>query len=180
MAVASASVLLAACGREEIPGGALPTDVSGLRSAGVTRIDAERLAAEALEPESLADVLDAAGFASAVERSYISTLPGVRRLDAVLIRFGSEAGAARYLDWLGDHASDLIGRADLATEHRLDGVPIYIHVPDGCCPKEQVVALAAWRDGPYVARVLVAGPDADGAEAVEMISALRARVSTDA
>ncbi|HEX5950209.1 MAG TPA: hypothetical protein VFZ96_04355 [Actinomycetota bacterium] len=178
--MASASVLLAACGREDIPGSALPAQVSGFRSASVTAIDAERLAAEAVDPEELGSVLDAAGFTSAVERSYTSTLPAIRRVDAILARFESDAGATRYLDWLGDHASELIGRAELATEHRLDGVPIYIHLPDGCCPKEQVVALAAWRDGPYVARAVVAGPDADGAAAVELIAALRDGIAVDA
>jgi hypothetical protein len=159
---------------------ALPAQAPGFRSASVERIDADELAAEAIDRQALASILDAAGFASAVERSYTSTRPGNRRIQAVLIRFDSGPGAARYLAWLGDHVSDLIGEARTDDEHRLDGVPIYIHQPDGCCPKEQVVALAAWRDGPYVARAVVAGSDADGAEVAELISALRDAIAIDA
>lgn len=176
----AASVVLAACGRAEIPNTALPAQVSGFRSGSATRIDAEQIATEAIDREQLASVLDTAGFASAIERSYTSTSPGIRRVEAVLMRFDSDGGAARYLDWLGDHASELIGRAELATEHRVPGVPIYIHLPGGCCPKEQVVALAAWREGAYVARAVVAGPDADGPQGVELISTLRDAVSIDA
>lgn len=180
VALASASVILATCGSEEIPSTALPAQVPGFRSAAFARIDADRLAAEAIDRQELAGVLDAAGFASAVERSYTSTRPENGHIEAVLMRFDSGDGAARYLDWLGDHVSDIIGDAQIAPEQDLDGIPVYVHHPDGCCPKEQVVALAVWQDGRYVARALVAGPDADGPQTAQLLSSIRAGISTDA
>ncbi|HEU4355767.1 MAG TPA: hypothetical protein VFT27_09285 [Actinomycetota bacterium] len=138
------------------------------------------MAAEAIDRQELAGVLDAAGFASAVERSYTSTRPENGHIEAVLMRFDSGDGAARYLDWLGDHVSDIIGDAQIAPEQDLDGIPVYVHHPDGCCPKEQVVALAVWQDGRYVARALVAGPDADGPQTAQLLSSIRAGISTDA
>lgn len=173
-------VLVAACGREAIPRAALPAQIERFRSASLTELDAQDVAAEAIDRTALADVLDAAGFESAVRRSYSGTGPGIRRIEVLLLRFGSGSGATRYLEWQRGHVSDIIGDAEVPPEHELDGIPIYVHLPDGCCPKEQVVALAAWRDGPYVARALVAGPDADSPQTLELLSALRTGISTDA
>ncbi|HET9723907.1 MAG TPA: hypothetical protein VFR44_08720 [Actinomycetota bacterium] len=173
-------VLLAACGREAVPGAALPLQIERFRSASLTELDAEDVAAEAVDRTGLADVLDAAGFESAIRRSYSGIGPGIRRVEVLLLRFDSGSGAARYLEWQRSHVSDIIGNASVAPQHELVGIPVYVHLPDGCCPKEQVVALAAWRDGPYVARALVAGADADGPQTLELLAALRRGISTDA
>ena len=173
-------LLLASCGREAIPTAALPAQIEQFRSDSLTELDARDVAAEAIDRAALGDVLDSAGFESAVRRSYSGPGPGIRRIEVLLLRFDSGTGAARYLEWQQGHVSDIIGEAEPAAERASGGIPIYVHLPDGCCPKEQVVALAAWRDGAYVARALLAGPDADGPQTVRLLSALRTGISTDA
>lgn len=177
---AVATVLLATCGGDAAPPTALPVEIEGFRSNSLAELDAREVAADAIDVQALATLLDSAGFGSAIERSYTGPGQGIRRMDVRIVRFSSEPGAERYLAWQREHVSDVIGDAKLATEHQLAGAPIYLHMPDGCCTKETVLALAMWRKGPAVVRVLVAGPGADGAKAASMIEDLYRSIPLDA
>jgi hypothetical protein len=145
--------------------------VPNLRPAPPVELTAQQLAAEATDPGQLAALLDDAGFETAVVRSYAGgPAAAVRRADIRVIRFGSPAGAERYLSWLSEHASDLVGDATRSVSR---GVALYLHEPTGCCAKETGVALAAWRHGREVIQVLVAGPGADDAAARRIIGPVR-------
>lgn len=173
LAVAVA-LALAACGggADPIPRTALPVQIDGFRATTVTEPDLQEVAAEAIDANALAEVLRDSGFEAALERSYSGTGPGIRRVEVLLVRFGSASDADRFLEWQEAHVSDVIGNAELSAGGA-SGPAIYIHLPDGCCAKEQVSALAAWRHETDVVRVLVSGPDADGAKAAALIADLR-------
>jgi hypothetical protein len=183
IAVASSvaiSVALAACGGEAIPSASLPLEIAGLHATSVREIDARSLAAEALDPVALEGLLDAAGFRAALERTYTGPDPAIRRVEIRIVRFDSVSGAERFVDWQQEHAGDVIGDTQPAAQETAQGIPISIHLPDGCCAKEQVLALAAWHLGPDVVRVIVAGPDADGPEAATLIDVLHVEIPADA
>jgi hypothetical protein len=172
IAVAIGATLLAACGGEAASMPAPPTRVEGLRSpSAVEQIELEELTSEAVDAKPLADLLESAGFRSAVERTYAGSSPAIRRVVVRIVRFDSTSGADRYLGWLREHVSDVIGDAELATEHPFRDAPVYVHQPTGCCAKEPVVALAVWRRATDVVRVLIAGPDADGQTGTTMLHA---------
>lgn len=176
--VAVGLVALAACASESTPPEAPPAGaVSDLRASEAVRLDEERIAADAIDQAELSSLLGDAGFESAVERRYAGPGGEIRRVEVRVVRFGTSDGAERYLAWVVDHVEELIGEAAPATS--TPGMPtsVYVHVPGGCCPKETVLALSAWRDGRDVLRVLVAGPGADGAAGIDLIASIRQRMS---
>ncbi len=156
---------------ERVAETAPPGRLADLRSSGIETLDARDLAEEAIDPAALVSLLRAAGMEAAVERSYAPPSAAIRRVEVRVVRFGTERGAERYLGWQVDHVADVTGDAEpVATA--IEGVTLWVHVPEGCCAKEQAVAIAAWRDGTAVVRILVAGPGADdpaGAALVERL-----------
>ncbi|MGH2636052.1 MAG: hypothetical protein ACRDHU_07910 [Actinomycetota bacterium] len=179
MRLAAVAVAFAACAAEAVPpepppAGAIP----GLRPSAATQLDAETIAADAVDEEALTSLLGEAGFESAVERRYTGAGGEIRRAEVRVVRFGSTDGAERYLAWLEDHVEDVIGDATVADPMSGRSTSVYVHVPDGCCPKETVLTLAAWRDGRDVLRVLVAGPGAEGSTGLELIATFRLRMTT--
>jgi hypothetical protein len=143
--------------------------IAGFSPTTTTVLGAADVASEAVDADVLSDLLETAGFESGVRRSYIGAGLSIRRLDVRVLRFQSSAGAASYLEWLRGHVADLIGDVDPSEELRVRGVPVFVHVPDGCCPREPAVALAAWLRARDVVRVIVAGPAADGPRAAALI-----------
>ncbi len=131
------------------------------------------MAAEALEPLSLAGLLAGAGLRDAVERTYAGQGPAIHRVVVRVLRFTDPAGAERYLDWLAAHAREVVGDAT--------AVPwgpglAFLHEPDGCCAKEQPLLVGAWRRGAEAIRVIVAGPGAGGPEGRAVLERVRARL----
>lgn len=174
--------VLTACGAdpEPISAAALPARLEGMAATSLTELDTQALAAQAIDRGELSTLLGSAHFEAAFERTYLPTGPALRRVEVLLARFGSGPDAERYLQWQLDHVGDVIGEAQPASTDPGAGIPIFVHLPDGCCPKELVLALSAWRSGADVVRVLVAGPDADGPEAASLIDRLHETLPGDA
>ncbi len=179
---AGVAFALAACGAgpAPIPATALPARLEGMSATSSTELDTQALAAQAIHPGELSTLLGSAHFEAALQRTYLPTGPALRRVEVLLARFGSSPDAERYLRWQLDHVGDVIGQAQPPIVNPGGGTPIFVHLPGGCCPKEQVVALSVWQSGADVVRVLVAGPDADGPEAASLIDRLHEMLPADA
>jgi hypothetical protein len=166
---------LAACaGTSLIPHAVPPDDVGGLPPTTTTVVSAEDVAAEAVDADVLSAVLDLAGFHAGVRRSYAGDGRAVRRVDVRVLNFGSSDGATMYLAWFEANVTDLIGEVRAPDRTLFGDVPLFVHVPDGCCPREPAVAIAAWSQGSQVVRVLIAGAAADGRRAVRLVREVRA------
>ena len=153
---------------------ALPDELGGLRAAATVELDAERVAADALDPAELASLLADAGFESAIERTYTGPSAGIRRIAVRVLRFGTPEGAERYLRWIRAHASEIIG--ELAGTVQSEAGLVFIHEPGGCCAKELPLAMGAWRSRREVIRVVVAGPAAEGPAGAELLARLHSRI----
>lgn len=167
------AVALAACAPDPVSGPAssppeVPPEFVGFASTTTAVLGAADVASEAVDADVLFDLLGAAGFESGMRRSYAGEGLRIRRLEVRVLRFESSSGAESYLEWLLGHVPDVIGDAERSEPRALD-VPVYVHTPDGCCPREPAVALAAWRRDRDVVRIIVAGPAADGPRAVDLI-----------
>jgi hypothetical protein len=162
------SILLAvaACGTDEqqastapqtLPAAALPELDSRARS-----LDEQALAADALTPRALADLLTDAGYVTGTEREFSGKTRTFDRVVARTLVFESEEGAERYLDWLRSHGRDLLGRA-VAAQLELpeqSGVALTL-VRCGSCKKELPTFLGGWRRGTTVLSLLAAGSGAN-------------------
>jgi len=173
VALAIVGLTLSACGSDAVPPPAPPGGaVSGLRASTAIELASDEVASDALDAGELQTILDEAGFESAVERSYSGPLGAIRRVDVRVVRFSTEGGAERYLSWLEGHVEDVIGQADPAAELQSPPTSLFLHLPGGCCPKDPSVALAAWRVGRDVLRVIVSGPGADGETATKFVTSV--------
>jgi hypothetical protein len=175
-------LVLAGCGSEKqktagplktLPADALPELQSRSRT-----LDIEALAADALEPAELADLLADAGFDTGREREFSGRTKTFDHVVARTLRFESEDGAETYLGWLREHGDDVLGRAAPAkvVPPGESGVA-YTLVPCGTCKKELPTFLAGWRRGDVVLSLLAAGsggnPDRFEALAREFDGVLR-------
>lgn len=164
LVTAALGLAVAACGAQEepatraapatLPAAALPELASSART-----LDAEALAADALEPKSLGALLSDSGFESGREREFSGKTTTWDRVLARTLRFGSPQGAQAYLAWLGTHGNDLLGRAVAAKfgPPGIDGVA-FVLARCGTCKKELPTFLAGWRRGDLVFFLLAAGP----------------------
>lgn len=146
-----------------------PSEVGGLTPTTTTVVTAEDVASEAVDAEALSGILDVAGFQAGVRRAYAGNGRAIRRVEVGVFSFESNDGASTYLAWLRANVADLIGEVRSPDKTLFGDVPLFVHLPDGCCPREPAVALAAWSRGPQVVRVLVAGAAADGRKAVRLV-----------
>lgn len=174
-ATRAASILLivaACCGGAPTPRPQLPAiELRGMQSE-LTTVTADRLARDALEPDVLASLLEDAGYRSGAERTYAG--PGARFSLAItrVLSFEDPDGAETYLDWLRDHASDLLGTADPLPPLDLPDSFVAVHLPGGCCPKAVPVYLSAWRRRSNVFSVKVSGRGADPDSVEDLATAL--------
>lgn len=163
LALLSLLLAVAACGAEERPVGATPQALPAAAlpelHSRVRSLEKQALAADALRPEALADVLAEAGYIAGSEREFSGK---TRTFDHVVARtlvFERDQGGQRYLDWLSRHGRDLLGRA----------VPAHLQIPGeygvalalvrcGGCRNELPTFLAGWRRGRTVRSLLAAGP----------------------
>jgi hypothetical protein len=155
-----------ACGAQEkatthaapatLPPAALPELMSSART-----LDTEALAADALEPESLAALLEESGFESGREREFSGKTNTFDHVVARALRFRSAEGAEAYLAWLGKHGNDLLGRAVPAkvAPPGESGVA-FLLARCGTCKKELPTFLAGWRRDELVFFLLAAGSGA--------------------
>ncbi len=173
------ALAMTACGTEPSRPMAPPPDVLG--SATTTRtstLDIAAIAADAVGEAELTAILEDAGVESAIER-WFTAGPAIRRLQVRIVRFEDARGAETYIRWLESHVEDVIGDADAVSDSEtLAATSLFLHEADPCCPKETNVALAAWRDGTEVVRVLVAGPGADVVATTEYVDNVRYWLST--
>lgn len=157
-----AAIAVAACSRDATP--AVPAaSFPSLDAGEVVRLDAETLAADALEPGSLQELLERTRFATGSERTFVGD-GGVRSVTARVLEFGSVDGAAEYLRWIEDHASDILGETRVEPPIEVGGgvARVFSHAPGGCCPKAMTTVLAAWRRGNLVLSVLASGSEVRG------------------
>jgi hypothetical protein len=167
VAILTVGFVLAACGRAPTApiAPALPTPpddaLVGLRALSASELGPNEVAADAVDAEQLGTLLEEAGFESAVGRAYSRPRGPIRRVDVRVVRFATPAGAERYLAWLEGHADDVIGAAETVSAPTDSTTALFLHLQGGCCPHDQATALAAWRDGRDVVRVIVSGPGAD-------------------
>ncbi|HEX2045465.1 MAG TPA: hypothetical protein VHF23_07565 [Gaiellaceae bacterium] len=163
LVTAALGLAVAACGAQEeaatqaapatLPAAALPELASTART-----LDAEALAADALEPERLAALLRDSGFESGREREFSGKTKTWDRVVARALRFRSAEGAEAYLDWLGAHGNDLLGRAVPAkmAPPGESGVA-FVLARCGTCKKELPTFLSGWRRDELVLFLLAAG-----------------------
>ena len=164
--------LLAGCARSgstavpQIPADALPGHPTALRS-----LDANDLAAEALDPQAAHAELDRSGFVAASARTFAAPDRGVRTAQARRLAFGSSVDAGVYLQWLRGAIDSIVGDGRVV-ERGLPGPGfVFLHEPGGCCPKEQPVAIAVWRERAEVLWVQATG-DVGARDAVRYALAL--------
>lgn len=154
------TVVLVSCGRGTEPAPPVPASVLPDLSSEARVLDTDALAADALRPEALAALLGDAGYIIGSERTFRGG-SDLRYVVARVLRFESRQGAARYVDWVRSHASDLIGPAEPEDPLAIDGSPLlFSFTPGGCCPKEVPTLLAIWQHDAIVFSLIAAGPGA--------------------
>ena len=155
------AVTLAACARTPVAAPAdPPIDLRGFRVGPVSVLTLENVASDALDPSGLTDLLEAHGFTGASRRAYSAGIDQpIRTVRVEVVGFDGVSGARAYLDWLHEHAVELVG--DVREEPRLDppGAFVVSHAPSACCSKEQHIWLAAWQKGSRVVWMLMMGPE---------------------
>ena len=167
LAVALAAAV-AACGSDSkgsepsSPPPTLSADALSELASSARTLDAPALAADAFDPAELERVLDDGGFTTGREREFTGMTDTFDHVVARTLVFEDAAGADAYLDWLGRHGEDFLGRADAAgiTPPGDSGVA-FVLVPCGICKKELPTYLAGWRRGNTVLSLLAAGSGAN-------------------
>jgi hypothetical protein len=135
--------------------------LSDLASTART-LDAAALASDAFDRGVLERVLDEGGFATGREREFTGLTDTFDHVVARTLVFEDAAGADAYLEWLGRHGEDFLGRVDAAgvMPPGESGVA-FVLVPCGICKKELPTYLAGWRRGHTVLTLLAAGSGAN-------------------
>ena len=159
------ALALAGCGAEEkdarppqtLPASALPELASSAR-----KLDADALALDALRPQSLAELLAEAEFDVGREREFSGKTTTFDHVVARTLRFEGADGAHAYLDWLGRHGQDILGRVEPAKLSLPgDGGVAFTLFRCGTCKKELPTFLAGWRRDEIVLTLLAAGSGAN-------------------
>lgn len=156
-----AIVVLTMCGDAASIPPRIPADAVPVATTRAHHIDASRVAGDAVDPERLRDLLEDAGFQGGTERVGSDRPHGLDRVAVRALAFDGADGAERYLGWVRAHVDEILGAAESTELLRVDGVgdvPVFRHIPGDCCPKASVAYLAAWRDGPIVITLEMAGP----------------------
>jgi hypothetical protein len=166
----AASLALPGCGSNvaipTVPGAALPG-----HAASLVELDATRVASAAVHPQELAAVLGDAGFVGGNERTFSHPGPPPGRVLARVMRFGDVEGAAAYLDWLRGHAAELIGDSEPQPAPELLEAFLVHTLPNACCPKNVPIFFTAWRRGPTVLSLEVAGADVKRQDVLDLAPA---------
>jgi len=138
-----------------LPGDALAELDSRRRS-----LDDEALAADAIDSELLLRLLEDGGYVVGSEREFYGRTATLNHVVARVLIFEDPEGAGAYLDWLGTHASDLIGQSQ--REEPLAIQPsLFFSLRTSCCPKVTPTFLVAWQREATIFSLLASGPGAD-------------------
>jgi hypothetical protein len=137
-----------------------PPLVEGLRRA--TRVvDLDSLAADALEPEDLARLLEQAGYNIGLEEEYTGRTKLYAHVVSRRLEFERADGAASYVAWLRSNAADILGTAKPAAGFDA-GADGFLTRDEGCgCHSDLPTYLAAWREGSIVQTLLADGEGVD-------------------
>lgn len=139
----------------------IPADAVPAATTRAQHIDVSQVAGDAVDPEALRDLLEDAGFQGGTERAGSDRPRGLERVTVRALSFDGADGAERYLGWVRGHVDEILGASESTEPLRVNGVgsvPVFRHIPGDCCPKASVAYLAAWRDGPIVITLEMAGP----------------------
>jgi hypothetical protein len=155
----------AACGSKEDP----PAQPDTLGAAALPELDsrvrtlaAADVAFDALEPDSLQQLLVESGYRTGSEREFSGKTKTFDHVVARTLVFETSDGALAYLGWLRGHGDDVLGRAVPAkiTPPGDTGV-VFALERCGTCKKELTTFLAGWQRGETVLTLLAAGSGAN-------------------
>lgn len=172
-----ALVAIAACGSDPTtsphasPAPAVSIAVGPPPGRGpVTEAGIDVVAADAVHPEVLRTALGEAGFLGGAERAATGG-DAFARVVTRRLRFTDEAGAQGFVDWIATNA----GTEFFAVERlpAAEDVLLLRHVPDGCCPREVRIYLAAWTSGDEVVTVKAQGPRSSDRAMTDLVDELR-------
>ena len=153
------ALLLIACGAASTVAPPPPLDADALASPSVLAVvDRQVILDEAVDPESVAVALGAAGFQAGAERIARDRDARVRETSVRVLRFASDEGAQAWADYVRTHPVDAVGAASAAGT--IGRATVYRHLPGGCCPGKDLPSWTAVEvSGATVAVVTVRGPD---------------------
>lgn len=115
------------------------------------------LAEDALEP-ALKDSLESWGYLTGLEREFFGRTTTFDHVVARTLMFETRGGAEAYVDWLGEHADNVLGRAAPAELEPLgDSGVAFTLAGCGTCKKELPTFLVCWRRGATVLSLLASG-----------------------
>lgn len=135
-------------------------EIPGFQAGPVASLSLEQIASDARDPAELAGLLEANGFTGATVQAYSAGVGGpIRTVRVEVISFEEPGGADSYLNWLQEHAAELVGDVQPGSVGQLPVAFVLTHAPTGCCSKEQPIWLAAWRSQNEAVWVQVIGPD---------------------
>ena len=155
----------------------LPPSALPELSSQARELDREALAADALAPDALAELLDEAGYVSGREREFFGHGESFDRVVARSLRFESAEGAERYIRWVRSHPRDLLGEAEEQPRLELGSSGVLLTlVPCGSCKKELPTHLAAWLRGDVVLSLLASGRGANPERFAALARELDARM----
>jgi hypothetical protein len=164
LAVVLGALLLAGCGSEAPApetlslAPPLATSVVPELSARDRELALEALAADAFEPEALAELLDDAALAGGRERELSGHGETFDHVIARSLVFADAAGADEYLGWVRGHTLDLVGRTREREAPALGEASLLFELePCPTCKKQLPTLVAVWRSGGNVGYVLASG-----------------------
>lgn len=179
--LAAAVLLLTACASAPATDGSiatgatppvLPASALPRMTSDTTSVDADHLANEVTHPDELRALLDDAGVVRAAQRSFGGGRGAFSRVVARGLVFETEEGAAAFVSWFGDHASqEIITSERISPDETPHGVIVFRHLPDGCCHNDVPVFLAAWQRGESVLTLHAGGRRANVRAFVDLIAA---------
>jgi hypothetical protein len=164
--LAVAAVFLTACYRSrtivDYPPPASPPALNAHAvphaSSEFTVLNADRVTSGALEAQRLSALLASAKYVGGTERTFVSSSSPFDRVSTRVLQFASPGGAAAYARWVDAHPGDLIGDAKPSGSLDVEGASsVYVHTPNGCCPKDIPKSLAVWQRNRYVLEVIASG-----------------------
>lgn len=129
------------------------------------------VAADAIHPEVLHAALQQAGFRGGSQRTATGGDGPFARVVVRRLVFATPDGAETVVGWIAEHAAtEFFAVEPIATD---DGWLLLRHVPDGCCPREVRIYLAAWADGRQVITVKAQGARSSDRAMVSLVDDIR-------
>ncbi|MEX0984401.1 MAG: hypothetical protein WD096_05065 [Actinomycetota bacterium] len=172
-----AALMLAACAT---PSAGAPTlaaaPLPGMTAVEAT-LDEDELAADAPDPAAVRRALQDAGFRAATERTYAGGGGAFPRVVVRLLALGGEQGATSFLDWLRTDGGTALFTGVPSALEVPSGVVVLLHEPDGCCPREAPVYLAAWQRGTDVVTVKASGREGTDRAMQDLVETLWEEIS---